>query len=218
MDLYADDAVVERETWSLIDRGIRVLQVFRMGATEAEHVAELLRLADFPPFASVLDAGCGIGEVARLMAAARPDLRFSLLNVSPAQLALCPEGMPRIVGSLEDMPIEDASCDAVMICYALGHADLRSALVEAERALRPGGMLFIYDLVTNDGRTLAEALGYSAWSRSEILAHALTLGFSHSALELPPVSAEHFAPLMGAEAFARAFADVSPAAFRWVKG
>lgn len=218
MSLYADDVVVERETRGLIDRGIRVLQVFRMGATEREHVAGLLRLADFPLGASVLDAGCGVGEVARLMRELRSDLRFSLLNISRAQLAMCPEGMPRIVGSLDDMPIEDVSFDAVMICYALGHVDLRSALAEAERVLRPGGALFIYDLTTEDGRVLADALGYSAWRRSEILTHALTLGFSHRVMELPPVSAEHFVPLMGAEAFARAFADVSPAAFRWVKG
>ncbi len=56
-----------------------------------------------------------------------------------------------------------------MVCYALGHAALVPFLHEVRRVLRPGGLLFIYDVWSSDDVWSMRYLGYRAhtpWSVS----------------------------------------------------
>jgi ubiquinone/menaquinone biosynthesis C-methylase UbiE len=172
---------------SLHAEGLRVLQGHRLARDDAGHVAVLLALMDPPQGATVLDAGCGFGEVARLMRAARPDLSFVMLNFSAEQLALAPrgDGLRPVRGDFHALPLADGSLDAAMFLYALCHGDQRQALAEAARVVRPGGVLFVYDheLATGDDaefrrvlfaaaptdrqfRGMAEAAGWAVqWKR-----------------------------------------------------
>lgn len=141
--LYDDDRTVGEVTRYLVDQGARVFQIFQRG-TESEHVSYLLEKFD-PPSGVVLDVGCGIGEVARLMHEARQDLEFVLLNRSQAQLDLCPD-FEKLHADAHAIPMPDASVDAVMACYVMGHLDKDRALSEMRRVLKPGGVLFIADM------------------------------------------------------------------------
>jgi 3'-phosphoadenosine 5'-phosphosulfate sulfotransferase (PAPS reductase)/FAD synthetase len=139
---------VDAATEVLLERNIRVLNAHLIGATEHEHVEKLLTLMNPPRGAVVLDAGCGVGEVARIMRELRSDLRFILLNVSEAQLSHCPQDMERVCADFAATGLSDASVDVVMFNYSLCHSlDVPTVMREARRILREGGILFINDAV-----------------------------------------------------------------------
>ena len=125
------------------DAGLRVLQGVRLGPDDASHVRRLLELLDPPAGSHVLDVGCGFGEVARLMEAARPDLSFVQLNRNAGQLARA-DG-PRVLADMHAMPLADASVDGALVLYTLCHADVPVLLAELARVVRPGGFVFVYD-------------------------------------------------------------------------
>jgi ubiquinone/menaquinone biosynthesis C-methylase UbiE len=157
MKPYADDAVVKRLTEQLVASGTRVFQIFQRG-DEREHAAFLLHEMKPPRNARILDVGCGVGEVARLMKAARTDLAFTLLNISPAQLAMCPAEFDQVCASGENIPLADESFDAAMALYSMGNMDKDAALAEMRRVVRPGGVVFVADIEGDD----LSALGYTA--------------------------------------------------------
>ena len=90
-------AAVERATIAGMRDGHRLFQTHRYAADDTAQVRLLLDVLAPPRNATILDAGCGIGEVSRLMAALRPDLFFVMSNISPRQLATVP-GRPAVRG------------------------------------------------------------------------------------------------------------------------
>jgi SAM-dependent methyltransferase len=135
---------LDEATRYALDAGIKVLQGSRLAPTDDAHVSRLLAYMDPPLGAVLLDAGCGFGEVARLMRCERPDLDFILLNENALQLSHAPS-MRRVQADMHALPLADASVDGVMFCYSLCHTDISVALTEAARVTRPGGFLFVYD-------------------------------------------------------------------------
>ena len=131
---------------------LRVLQGFRLGPSEREHIAKLLTYMDPPVGSTWLDVGCGFGEPARLMAEIRPDLEFALLNNNRFQLDNTPVGMTTHFADMHALPFADHTFDGVMFLYSLCHADnIIMALNEAWRVVRPGGRLFVFDYVRIGG-------------------------------------------------------------------
>jgi SAM-dependent methyltransferase len=183
-DFYSDDGLVLAVMAELRKRGISLLQLYLLAPTEAEHIAELLRLMEPKRKAVILDAGCGTGALAAGMKALRPDLELILLNLCQPQLDLCPEGMRRVHGDFHLAPLPDSCVDIVMHCYTLGHADFAMALADARRLLRPGGEVFIYELGASVDRKLMEA-EYEARSPGTLRRVAEDLGFAVRLLDLP---------------------------------
>lgn len=97
----------------------------------------------------VVDVGCGGGVLVRALAArgARP----IGIEISESQLGTAVRedggtGARYLVGFAEDLPLEDASADAVVFMRALHHvpiAQMLDGLREAARVLRPGGVVYI---------------------------------------------------------------------------
>lgn len=173
MDLEAVDAA----TYLVLERGIRVFNGALFGPTEEEHVAFLLGAMDPPPGAMVIDAGCGVGEMARIMKMLRPDLEFLLLNASTAQLAQCPEELDLLHGDFNAMPLPDECADVVIFSYALCHSqDFERTFAEARRVLKVGGKLFVNDMARTMGDNaefeavlgarVHEAMAVEAWARA----------------------------------------------------
>ena len=86
----------------------------------------------------VLDVGCGIG---RFGDAVQGRLLWLGLDKSPRQLADC-RYRPVIRADAAQLPVADATFDAVVMLFMLYHLDQpRRAITEAMRVLRPGGLL-----------------------------------------------------------------------------
>lgn len=105
---------------------------------------EAVALAELPPEAAVAELGAGTGKLTRLLVAkfervvaVEPDdgMRRLLTPLCPAAEILD--------GSAEDVPLEDASIDAVFISEAFHKFDGERALAEIARVLRPGGELIL---------------------------------------------------------------------------
>ena len=123
---YGDDARVGHVTRMLVSHGSGILQTHKLAATDRDHVAALLDRFAPPQGARVLDAGCGVGAVAEMMARIRSDLRFTLLNISGAQLEMAPAGMAKVRADIHALPFSAGRFDAVMFNYSLGHGLLDS--------------------------------------------------------------------------------------------
>lgn len=160
---YLDDAVVAKATEEIIAiTGSKVMQIHRFDQDDRKHVERLIELFDPDQGSSILSLACGVGEVERIMHETRPDLRFTLNNISPYQLSKCPEGMPQIQGDMHTLPVADGAFDCVLLCYGIGHANA-TLLKEISRVLRPGGCFFIYDLFQIGFPSGLPLLKYGPW-------------------------------------------------------
>lgn len=214
---YGDEGVVRRQTEAMVGAGASIFQTHKLASTDREHVAVLLRCFSPPCRARVLDAGCGVGAVARLMAEMRPDLRFTLLNISGAQLDMVPAGMAKVRADFHHVPMRDGCFDAVMFTFSLGHGLLDRCLAEAARVLRPGGVLFIYDIAGDQEHLITHA-GYRPHGRDEVTEAAARHGFSLDLVRVPPSSTADCVALFGRGAFeAHGFDRVWPMIYRFVK-
>ena len=91
--------------------------------------------------------------------------------------------------------------EAVMFNFSLGHGLLDACISEAARVLRPGGVLFIYDLTTNDHAHVIPRVGYRPHGRAEVEAAARRHGFAGRCLiDNPPASTADFLRLFGPSA------------------
>lgn len=192
---------VDRATEKAIALGIRVFNGAMFGQDEAEHVDVLLHLLDPVEDALVIDAGCGVGEMARLMRERRPDMQFLLVNTSEAQLALCPPEFDRLQADYERLEgVPDHCADAIVFSYSLCHAESwRAALAEAHRVLKPGGTLLINDMATLWPEPLGELerlLGARVWLPEVVEGWFREAGFMLESALAPDVGVDRLRGLL----------------------
>lgn len=97
----------------------------------------------------VVDIGCGGGVLVRALTAR--GARVTGVEISESQLATAIRdddsgGARYAVGVAQRLPLSDQSADVVVFMRAFHHvppADMLSALREARRVLRPGGVVYI---------------------------------------------------------------------------
>ena len=120
------------------------------GRIELLRTQEVLRRHLPPAPAKILDVGGGTGVHASWLA----DEGYSVhvIDLAPRHVRLAAErlgskGVTAEVGDARDLPVPDAACDAVLLLGPLYHlvdrADRLSALREAVRAVRPGGVVAV---------------------------------------------------------------------------
>jgi SAM-dependent methyltransferase len=189
-------------------------------------------LADVPP-GCALDAACGTGRHAAFLATRGH--RVAGVDTSPAMLAHARSRVPAAtlaLGSLAALPIPSASVDVAVCALALMHLpDLRPAIAELARVVRPGGRVVLSDLhpmtLTLGGGALFQgadgAFGrVSGWvHRHEDYVAAFVETGLHIRACVEPVWGEAELPLLGGplyelapDAVRAAFLDL-PAALVW---
>ena len=134
-------------------------------------------VAGFAPVGgAVLDVGTGPGVLLVELAARRPDLRLTGVDLSPDMIAvasrnLAPFGarVRALVGDVTRLPLPDRSFDLIVSSLSLHHWDHPQAAVpELARILRPDGRVCIYDFpfapfdkLTDAARTRSVLNGHS---------------------------------------------------------
>ncbi|MGE0448692.1 MAG: class I SAM-dependent methyltransferase [Vicinamibacterales bacterium] len=103
---------------------------------------------------TVLDYGCGNGEnalplVKRGACVVGLDVSQDLLSLARRRLALHGEAAAFLAASAHDLPLPDASVDAVLGIAILHHLDLVLAAREIHRVLKPGGLAIFQEPVRN---------------------------------------------------------------------
>jgi ubiquinone/menaquinone biosynthesis C-methylase UbiE len=94
----------------------------------------------------VLDAGCGKGRFARIVAAELPGTEVWGLDISAAMLASAPSPVRRCQASLTELPFADGAFDGAYATESLEHAvEIGRAVAELCRVVRPGGRIAIID-------------------------------------------------------------------------
>ena len=103
---------------------------------------DAVRIPRVPPTATVLDLGAGTGKLTRLLV---PDFD-RVIAVEPSKamrrllVTLCPEA-EALSGTGHEVPLADASVDAVFAGQAFHWFDDERSVAEIARVLRPGGAL-----------------------------------------------------------------------------
>jgi demethylmenaquinone methyltransferase / 2-methoxy-6-polyprenyl-1,4-benzoquinol methylase len=140
----------------------RVLSLGVDRAWRREAVAAALHVAP----RRILDVATGTGDLALLLARARPEATVVGIDFAEPMLALAREkgarAGARVAWQQADalaLPFEDASFDAVTVAYGLRNfADVAGGLREMRRVLRPGGRLVVLEFPPPDGRLAGRAL------------------------------------------------------------
>ena len=134
------EAVVDADTFAVAQHRL------------AEH---LVVLADLRPGQRVLDVGCGLGGLARLIDRQVTPLSFVGLNIDPRQIRICrgidaraSNALAWVVADACRLPFADAAFDRLFCIEAMFHfASRRRFLAEARRVLKPGGRLVLSDIL-----------------------------------------------------------------------
>jgi ubiquinone/menaquinone biosynthesis C-methylase UbiE len=99
------------------------------------------------PIGTALDVACGTGRHAAWLAAAGH--ATTGIDATPAMLDIARRRAPTVdfrLGDLAALPVDDAGFDFVICALALAHLeDLRPAIREIARAVRPGGRVVLTD-------------------------------------------------------------------------
>ena len=134
------------------------------------HPIDFTWLQDLEPTARVLDYGCGYGRIAKL-ALHEGFTNVEGVDTSPGLIERARRDLPNLTfHTLIDpphLPYPDASIDAVLLLAVLTcvptDAGQQQLITELTRVLRPGGLLYISDLLLQtDERNLARYQQYAA--------------------------------------------------------
>src|SRR5690606_30465034 len=131
---------------------------------------DVARLA--PPDGHVLDVGTGPGTLLLEIARSRPDLRATGVDVEPAMVRTAAQAAreeslaDRVAvhaADVTDLPLAAAGVDVVVATLTAHHwPDVRAAVHELVRVLRPGGTLLVVDFGSVVHEPLVAALAAAA--------------------------------------------------------
>jgi SAM-dependent methyltransferase len=108
----------------------------------------------YPPGASVLEAGCGVGAQTVTLARNSPGARFTSIDVSPRSLeaaqararAASIENVTFVQADILELPFPEERFDHAFVCFVLEHLPRpREALASLRSRLKPGGTLTVIE-------------------------------------------------------------------------
>lgn len=144
---------------------------------QANTLADLLHHDTvYPPGATVLEAGCGVGAQTVILARNSPHARFTSVDLSPGSVQAAKAAVERAgfgnvtfqVADLFHLPFAEASFDHVFVCFVLEHLSRPlEALQALAKVLKPGGSLTVIE--GDHGSTLFHPHSVAAWRTIQCL-------------------------------------------------
>jgi ubiquinone/menaquinone biosynthesis C-methylase UbiE/DNA-binding transcriptional ArsR family regulator len=151
-------------------------------------------LALLPSEYIVADLGCGTGQTTALLAdhvkqVIGIDSSAAMLKAARKRIGDKPN-VDLFRGDLASVPLEDASCDAVLLLLVLTYVPtIQPVLREAHRILKIGGKIVIVDLLLHDRDDFRRQMGqqHSGFELQQFKADLVEAGFVNvNANSLPP--------------------------------
>lgn len=123
------------------------IEGFTEGA-DAEYEEQILPLAaaELAGYDSILDIGCGDGQISRMMSG----LGATVIGIDPTwnQIRVAGKrsgGAAYVRATASEIPFETASFDAAVACLVFEHIDaLEQAIAEVARVVKPGGLFCFF--------------------------------------------------------------------------
>lgn len=176
MQYDASSVGLKDETWEevvrALEKTVRKYETVNRAITfgYSERMRKVLaRMAFIRDGMSVLDAGCGPGNMSVHLLKRMREGKLYCLDPIPSMLKAAFDNLRGragdvnlhfLQGTFEDIPLPDESVDVVVTSYALRDSrDLYRALSEFKRVMKPGGQLLVLDLVRPDNRLFAWLVG-----------------------------------------------------------
>ncbi len=112
-----------------------------------------------PGARQVVDVGCGAGNYTLRLLELLPNLDVTLIDLSQPMLDRAAERVERatrghvtrIQSDIRELELPEASCDVILASAVLHHlrtdAEWNDVFAKFHRALRPGGSIWIFDLI-----------------------------------------------------------------------
>ncbi len=130
----------------------------------------------FPRVDTAVDLGCGTGDLLSFMAekadtAIGVDSSPEMLALAKKRLGYTGEKCDFRLGEIEHLPIKNREADFAVINMVLQHIAVPAAgIVEANRILKPGGILLIADLDKHNSENVRERFGgqWMGFAKKEI--------------------------------------------------
>lgn len=150
-------------------------------------------LATLDPGWVVADLGCGTGRTSAALApfvrtVIAVDASAEMLAAARARLGVTPNVDLR-EGTLEALPIPDASVDLALLVLVLHHlGDPAAVLREARRVLAPGGRLLVVDMQAHDREEYRGQMGHVWLGFSEPQMDRLLAAAGFSGTRIVPLS------------------------------
>lgn len=114
----------------------------------------------------VADLGCGTGSIAQSLAPCFSRGKVIGIDQSEAMLKAARKRTAEMLnveirrGDLEELPLEDQSCDAALLVLVLAYVAEPSVVIrEMSRVIKPGGHAVIVDLLPHDREDFRRQLG-----------------------------------------------------------
>jgi ArsR family transcriptional regulator len=114
----------------------------------------------------VADLGCGTGTIAQSLSPYLSRGKVIGIDQSEAMLKAARKRTAELLnvevkrGDLEELPLDDGSCDAALLVLVLAYvADPAAVIREIARVLKPGGRAVIVDLLPHDREEFRRQLG-----------------------------------------------------------
>lgn len=206
-----------------IKAGYRLMQTHRLAESDLSHALKLLEFMNPEPNSLVIDAGAGIGEFPRLVASARPDIKWRTFSSTLYEVEMCPKQFSPQFGLLHAWPYEAEIADVAFLGWSLGYGRLADVAYEAHRVLKPGGKLIIYDLATPDQyqqMLIKAAFGYALYHPQLLSLEIMDAHFQLDFYDMPEEFHIHPYPVStfgGNDAFDDVFFAVRPIVYVFSK-
>src|SRR5258705_6830073 len=159
-------AAANMRRYSMPSAGLYDLVTHLVFGRRYDEIAQAIA-AEAPDDATVIDLGCGPGEVLVRLAGLAPTLHLTGVDVDADMVARAQEKAKRtfpvaerrpqfVVADAGALPFADESVDLVVSSYAVHHLpDRHAARGEIMRVLKPGAKAIIWDVASPHGAPAA---------------------------------------------------------------